>query len=78
METFQKCKELIWGGSMTTTTLELVQAFPRTIMHDDILERCGLRELAYVGSIQLDLPLLTTLVENWDQDYCTFHYPKMK
>lgn len=60
---------------MTIMTLELARAFPRMAMHDDILERCGLGELAYTGSIQLDLPLLTMLGEFWDQYFCTFHLP---
>lgn len=48
---------------MRTMTLEIAQAFPNTTQSDDILKRSGLRELAYVRSIQLDLPLLIALVE---------------
>lgn len=51
---------------MRTITLELAQAFFTTAQFDDILERSDLRELAYARSIQLDLPLLMTLVERWD------------
>lgn len=43
-------------------------------MHD-ILEQCNLGDLAYVGSVQIDISLLTTLVEWWDLDYGTFHLP---
>lgn len=60
---------------MRTITLDLVQAFLTTAQSDDILERSGLRELAYTRSIQLDLPLLIALVERWDQDCCSFHLP---
>lgn len=53
-------------GPMTTTMLELVRAFLRNIMHDDIQDECGFLELAYVETLHLDLPLLTTLTKHWD------------
>lgn len=54
METLKECKGIIHGGPMTTMILELTQAFLRTISHVNILDRYGLAELAYVGSIQLE------------------------
>lgn len=71
----QDYKGSIRGGPIRTITLELARAFPTTTQSNDIQERSGLREFAYIGSIHLDLPLLTTLVEIWDQDYYSFHLP---
>lgn len=63
---------------MITIALEITRGYPRTTTHVDILDKCGLSKLAYVGSIKLDLNLITILVEKWDQDCCTFHLPMGK
>lgn len=58
---------------MITSALKLAWAWPRMIHNDDILDRCGLVNFAYVKHIQLYLPLLTMLTKCLDQDYCIFH-----
>lgn len=40
---------------------------------DDILMQSSLNYLAMDGHVQHDLPLLMTLVDQWDQDTNSFH-----
>jgi len=57
----QERKVLIRGGPITITALEKARGWPRTNHIDDILSRCGLVDLAIIGHVQQDLPLLTAL-----------------
>lgn len=60
---------------MTTSTLEIAWGYPKMVMHDEILERYGLSNLAHAESVQLDLRLLTILAKHWDQYCYSFHLP---
>ena len=63
------------GWTHVTTTLEKAWTWPRTNHSNDIFSRCELANLAIIGHIQQDLPLLIALVEHWDPDCNTFHLP---
>jgi len=64
INSLQEHKDLIIGGLMTTSTLELALAWPRTTHNDDILDIYDLEYLAYVEHIHIYLPLLKTLLEH--------------
>lgn len=49
---------------MTTTTLEKVQMWLKIVHIDDILDRYGLEDLAIVGYVKQDLPLLIGLAKH--------------
>jgi len=56
-------------------SLEKAREWPKINHEDDILMRSRLNDIVMVGHVQHDLPLLTSLVEHWDEDTNTFHLP---
>jgi len=63
------------GGPISTIALEKVMTLSRIGYEDDILMCLGLNELAMVGHVHHDLPLLMALVERCNLDMNNFHLP---
>jgi len=60
---------------MSTLALEKAQEWQEMNHEDDILMWDGLKNLFIFRHIQNDIPLLTMLIEIWDQDTNSFHLP---
>lgn len=60
---------------MKLVALEKSWTWPRMNQDDELLEAVRLYDLAIAGHVQIDFPMLTTVVEWWEPKYNTFHLP---